>query len=470
MEFGDDLILKCPDCRVLFIRHTLLSFHSSGADVWSDGYRSDFFALAEPLAARCPRCGDFFPLDKAEVLFQLPMARGYGEMTVLDPGDDGIPEDYIRALGSPRCAGIERNLRLRLLWRQNDERRGGPGAEKPVLTAGLHDNLERLLEVLGPEDSLLRSEVLRELGDFDEALDTLRDTEGPWAETIRRECKRMNILPVLVDAGTAPRQGFFPFPCNEDVFAFPTAEKEGLKVLLSVDLRLVDTSWEGRGTFFHGEASWLHRCDRLFTEEEWEEFQGFPAHWQDTLRDFWGYRTADIPEDPSRRDRYYRVLYQLYYGIEGPVPEEEIKVQKEWLDPMWEDIAAELAQDGGPQAEWVRKEERRCYWDYFWMVFSGDYPDFSAEDLREAYRRYREYEGNYHRQRRRAVRGLDSVHLGGDPSWFQGLDQTPQTADGKGMEFIGQFWTGDLGLPGSMLVYLFYDPAAGRFVQVYDYD
>lgn len=469
MEFGDDLICKCPDCNTLFVRRTLMSYTSHGSAAWTDGYRSEVFFYLEPLIARCPGCRDWFVLEKAETLFHLPPTADYGEMIVLDTGDNNTADDYISALAGNRCAGIEKELRLRLLWRLNADRRRSPKTDPPDMSAELHDNLERLLDLLGPEESILRAEILRELGDFEEAQEVLGDADGEWAESVRRQCAEGNILPARLGMEEPP-EGMYPFPCNEDVFAFPAAEKEDLKPLLSVDLSLIDDSWEGRGTFFYGKTSWLHRYDRLFSEEEWQQFQTFPDGWKKKLREFWQLRTGDVLRNPSVRNDYYRVLYQLYYGILDCVSDKEIDEQRAWLDPLWTAMVSEVEQQNAETARWLEAEEERCYWDYFWMIYTGDYPDFQASDLIEAHERYREYEKYYHRRRSDALEGFEYINIGGDPSWFQGSDMTPKTSGGKPMEFVGQFWTDYLGITGSMLVYLFYDAAENRFEQVYDYD
>ena len=103
-------------------------------------------------------------------------------------------KDYFRALklGLGSTREKQKYLRLQLWWAGNDRLRRSPAAK---LSKRHIENLEALLPLLKmekSEDRLIRAEVLRELGRFDEALQALnrpfRNEHALTAERIRALC------------------------------------------------------------------------------------------------------------------------------------------------------------------------------------------------------------------------------------------------------------------------------------------
>ncbi len=86
MEFGDDIIRRCPDCNVIFAQHTYLSASTHGYVQWTDGCWTSHYLNNSPLIVYCPFCREWKPIDETEELFTLPIAADYRLMPVIEQG------------------------------------------------------------------------------------------------------------------------------------------------------------------------------------------------------------------------------------------------------------------------------------------------------------------------------------------------------------------------------------------------
>ena len=211
-----DRIMRCPDCGSLIIQSRVeeenlcyitsttgwarsdyeedisrepydanekIKFYSNIAKYRTDGFRRGSCDDFPPAAIKCNVCGRWLILTEAEPILEPPFIRNlkYGFLYKIPYVDNQNTEDCIEALNSPDCASIEFELRLRLMWKQNDNPRT-PFSEK-------EENLKKLLALEIPADSedpalkelnplLLRAEIYRELGEFDKALEILSNSEA----------------------------------------------------------------------------------------------------------------------------------------------------------------------------------------------------------------------------------------------------------------------------------------------------
>lgn len=152
--------------------------------------------------SRCVRCDSFFWVDDTEIVGELENSpRGVEELDVIST--DAVPEDHkFRRLGPGELlealdegfgatSGETRYLRRRVWWRANHPIREAVQEDKDLgeygPTNAVRDNLTAMLDLLDPEDEedrLARGEVLRELGQFSEAMRVL---DVPFEDEERQE-------------------------------------------------------------------------------------------------------------------------------------------------------------------------------------------------------------------------------------------------------------------------------------------
>ena len=167
-------ILKCPYSRFLFLNERSAPRQDEyRGPMWSDGLVPGLASQALPFIEYCPACGMYHPVEDLIHLQDIPN-RIYGDSIPLVVWDDVQPEGfYSDALMQDWPPELEKKLRIRLLWRQNDNHREEPPVEESNYHEH-HDNVERLLELVSHDKAPLRlAEFYRELGDFGRCLSIL---------------------------------------------------------------------------------------------------------------------------------------------------------------------------------------------------------------------------------------------------------------------------------------------------------
>ena len=197
---GPTLIMKCPRCAGLSQESTLTSGNTFGAKYWTDG------AMRAPMLPRTPpivKCAHWSGVAWADDFEEVASWDRYSNGTV--SGADGEPmfsnaDEDARARASyeelpeyrhASFADIvdfadratlpqEEEFFARMVcWQAGNDARRDSGTPEPLSEAE-DANLTRLLQllVIDPESSALtRAEVLRELGRFAEARQTLDGAE-----------------------------------------------------------------------------------------------------------------------------------------------------------------------------------------------------------------------------------------------------------------------------------------------------
>lgn len=388
-------------------------------------------------------------------------------------------------------AETERTLRLQLLWKQNHERRDGSnrlGEVSTSISEELHANLERLCELLDPESApALTAEIHRELGEFRQVREILAEygeTVEPHVANLLRlidaAARERSIAPFLIppveeeypDFGrdelkqVVETEGLYPHPVIEDVVPFPTeCVHRELDPALLIRLDTIDPQWEGWAPILDdGEREFKIAYNRAFTPGDRELYDKAIPEWKEELQWFWGRYHFDVDPSGPDGDRYFRTLYQIYYDYFYPESDFGFDLDTESYKLAFDDhFYGPDVQDEG--------DYYFLYWNVYWASFAGRIPSPNEETFPgvDAIRREIAVEERELRRRQyNAIDGLSYFERGGDPSWFQGLDQTPRI-DGRPYEFVGQIWL-DYINAGFRLVYLFFDPETRRTYQVYDYD
>jgi hypothetical protein len=235
---GPDKVIVCPSCKGQETYLTLWSFTEIRPYTWTDGFRISAQRPRPPEIVKCGQCSYVYWLKDAEVIGELHLGGGatsppewHKAEHVVEPSE----ADYYAALASGlgRTPEEERSARALGWWKSNEPLRGDIltqvyeywnifrqdevhrirheiGAWNPDPPAR-QANMELLLALLDMSDAgdrLMRAELLRQLGRFDQALAALRNVgveEASWiVDQIRPLCEEEDQLVRLLDQSCRP--------------------------------------------------------------------------------------------------------------------------------------------------------------------------------------------------------------------------------------------------------------------------
>jgi hypothetical protein len=173
---GPTIIKKCIVCSKSIKHHTIESGNTFGATFWTDGKREASMLPDQPRLVMCSHCNAPLWIDELEELGEI----GYSEnwppkfKDVIAYKTPSI-DDYVALLDKGVSSQEkERYVRLRLWWAHNDLRR--TGATDVPISAREASNMTVFAEMLDEKDTddlVMKAEVMRELGCFDDARDLL---------------------------------------------------------------------------------------------------------------------------------------------------------------------------------------------------------------------------------------------------------------------------------------------------------
>ncbi|MBS1189678.1 MAG: hypothetical protein H6R10_1470 [Rhodocyclaceae bacterium] len=211
-RLANPAVLACPYRGHPVLQRRLASWRDFGTVFWSDGYASTLRLGTVDKLGRCPECAKLFWLDEAKELGVLPAGprslnwpwwRQLMYRLAGDPGGElsklnawnALPPTWQRAMAieSPEANDLrqalaeglgttperESYLRTRLWWAGNDKDRGHQG-KVTMLPEEKQANKVALLALIQAQPSekrnqITESELLRELGRFEEAIALLKD-------------------------------------------------------------------------------------------------------------------------------------------------------------------------------------------------------------------------------------------------------------------------------------------------------
>jgi hypothetical protein len=208
------MVVHCPNCNRKLSQRTLLSGNTFGARQWTDSKMDAPMLPHYPDLARCPSCGGFLLFSQARKATRQP--KGYNEPTNAPYTPDPTEEEWLDALaqGIFDDAEEEEYGRLQAWHAANDPRRETDETGSTAQTTSeefsprARANLEALEALLARKDDnpdalLLRAEIHRELGRFQESLDLLsRITDDDYAmprDLIRQLSEQGDVLVRLLD-------------------------------------------------------------------------------------------------------------------------------------------------------------------------------------------------------------------------------------------------------------------------------
>lgn len=181
MRPGPTQILKVPGCQEPVQFFSFASGNTFGARYWTDGKRCARMAQDNSLLKKVPSQGVLFWWDACELIGY------YGgwewENPEMDPSwltlesvQEPDEADYLRAIREGMGYDEDRlkYLHIRYWWAGNDAVRKDPSQSLSDEQLEQLAVLKTMLSVDVPNERLLRAEICRELGNFDEALGLLR--------------------------------------------------------------------------------------------------------------------------------------------------------------------------------------------------------------------------------------------------------------------------------------------------------
>ena len=182
LRFGVPIHKACDACGRAIKLVPLVSGNTLGATLWSDGYLDAPQLPQQSLLGACRGCG---------AILYLPDLAPYGDCDALSALEDYsalplMPEDMEGLIDRIGDVAEEVHLYLRLTyWQMMNMERRYDTPWKP-LSGAERANLRALLGLLGTDDAdrLLKAEVLRELGRYDEAAEVLSESFDDAASPI----------------------------------------------------------------------------------------------------------------------------------------------------------------------------------------------------------------------------------------------------------------------------------------------
>ena len=184
---GPTIIISCPHCGQYAKKRTLISGNTFGAKLWSDGKKIAPMLPDFPNLVVCSKCDQFYWVKDAKKIAEV---TNYSEQKDKWSNAEFIEfptfYQYFKAL---KTIPDERYIRIRIWWSYNDYFRMGKGKEVTQDMLDLNTkNLTALLKLLDESDQndlLMKAEILRNLGWFEESkllLDRISDGDLAWVK------------------------------------------------------------------------------------------------------------------------------------------------------------------------------------------------------------------------------------------------------------------------------------------------
>jgi hypothetical protein len=168
---GPAIILSCPNCGQYAKKRTIISGNTFGSQLWSDGKKISPMMPDFPSLVLCKKCDQFYWVRKE---LQVEEVRDHRELETKYRDIDYVEfptfHQYFKVL---ETIPAERYIRLKIWWAFNDYfRNGHQNKITPEMQKLNTENLIALLKILNEADDndlLMKTEIFRQLGFFDES-------------------------------------------------------------------------------------------------------------------------------------------------------------------------------------------------------------------------------------------------------------------------------------------------------------
>ena len=163
------IVRECPHCKAHVVQEDTLTGNTIGAKIYTDGKREAKMLPDHPSLVECPKCSTLFWVQES-VEVDVGFEAAEGKQQVLAPSE----KEMLNFLLADQTLPKEKEFYLRLLlwWMANDAWRSVPNPN-PVFSKEHVQNLDALSALFDeaePNQRILKAEIARELGRFDECL------------------------------------------------------------------------------------------------------------------------------------------------------------------------------------------------------------------------------------------------------------------------------------------------------------
>lgn len=203
MVKGPDTYYKCPKCGNILSKGSIKDGNPLVGTFFSDEKKLLPFDPEYPEIGKCKRCGNLIWLDESNVVGSDKKIILYNTRILLSQRARFIDiEDYFKALDLGMGYNREKEVYLRkqIWWEHNDRllERGRMFKDKKD-EIKWENNLKRLLELLieeDPTEKIMKAEIFRNLGRFDDCMYVLKSytfKENQWKlPQMLKECLEKN--------------------------------------------------------------------------------------------------------------------------------------------------------------------------------------------------------------------------------------------------------------------------------------
>ncbi len=267
----------------------------------------------------------------------------------------------------------------------------------------------------------------------------------------------------------------YPYPKPQDFLGFFTIEKENYEPIIGLDIISMPTKQPRRVCFFYDSSKLNLKYNRLFTDKDLETFARINNELKSELLWFWKHDSFTLGMDIHALNRYYKIMYKIYFQVFSKIETKHKKEFDKEFKGYWEYELAIIKENKDINLKASDPILIECYWWSYWTQFINDGPwnlihmDTEIDWIKNKIKKLKN-RNKYIKRIKTSAKSFEKRIQTFGPCWFQGLDYSPKNSKGENMEFIGQFWTDDVGYYTSKLLYLFYCPKDNVSIQVYDYD
>lgn len=189
MIYGPEIVVECPRCHTRCYCFNQISGDLSCERFWTDGRRLALRWTPGLSVIQCHGCKTAYWTDSAEKVgtidrdAELFHQRVTGGEPIDSPfsdvrrGREPTEGEYLDALETGLGQDRERELRILTWWRRNDSLRHlNYDQDGPESSNRWRDNLHALIALLDPSipaEAVMRAEAMRELGEFEVAMQEL---------------------------------------------------------------------------------------------------------------------------------------------------------------------------------------------------------------------------------------------------------------------------------------------------------
>jgi hypothetical protein len=195
MVIGSPKIVSCPSCKGSLLRSNILSANNFGAIYYSDGSISGRLWLDSLVIGKCSLCKNVIWLEELELIGEVKYpAWGLEEAFRIDRENEDKYGSIDQLTISELKQAVKFNIRSKndeillrkIVWQKCNRLEVMDKTEMQEY----ENNLWALYELLDTQDinnRILRAEILRNLGKFDECIFQLQKEHDEEAQTIIRK-------------------------------------------------------------------------------------------------------------------------------------------------------------------------------------------------------------------------------------------------------------------------------------------